>query len=262
MAGTFATRRGIIPALLATILCGFLAGAVRAQTITYSYDALGRLTAASGSTSSTYGYDPADNRTSEVVTGPGGAPVAGPVSASVFQNTINNPIPLNITGAPTSVAVFSAPSHGTAAATGTSISYTPNSAYTGPDSFQYTASNSFGTSPPASVSITVLASTGTAPIANQFAATVGKNSANNPLPLNITGGAPTSASVYSAPLYGTASASGISILYTPPFGYSGPDLFQYTASNSYGTSAPAYALIHVGPGVWGAFIWGAATWGP
>jgi large repetitive protein len=91
------------------------------------------------------------------VTGPP-LPIANAVSATVAHNSGANPITLNITGGtPTSVAVASAPSNGTAIASGTSITYQPNAGYAGPDSFTYTASNLSGTSAPATVSITVSA---------------------------------------------------------------------------------------------------------
>ena len=77
-----------------------------------------------------------------VVTG-ASAPTVGPVSATVAANSSNNPIFLNISGAAaTSVAVASAASHGTATASGTSITYTPTAGYSGTDSFTYTATNS------------------------------------------------------------------------------------------------------------------------
>jgi uncharacterized protein with beta-barrel porin domain len=87
-------------------------------------------------------------------------PVANNVSATVAYGSASNPVTLNITGGtPTSVAVGTAPAHGTANATGTSITYTPTPGYAGPDSFTYTASNSGGTSAPATVTITVSAPT-------------------------------------------------------------------------------------------------------
>ncbi|MDX8534107.1 putative Ig domain-containing protein [Mesorhizobium sp. VK25A] len=83
-------------------------------------------------------------------------PVANPVSATVAYNSGANPITLNITGgAPTSVAIGLAPANGTAIASGTSITYQPNPGYHGTDSFTYTATNSAGTSAPATVTITV-----------------------------------------------------------------------------------------------------------
>ncbi|MGM9426711.1 beta strand repeat-containing protein [Hydrogenophaga sp. MI9] len=83
-------------------------------------------------------------------------PVANAVSASVAYNAVAAPVTLNITGgAPTSVAVASGAAHGTATAAGTSITYTPVAGYAGPDSFTYTATNSAGTSAPATVTVTV-----------------------------------------------------------------------------------------------------------
>ncbi|MBK0027142.1 autotransporter domain-containing protein [Stenotrophomonas sp. S48] len=83
-------------------------------------------------------------------------PVANPASATVAYNSGANPITLNITGgAATSVAIGTAPAHGTAIASGTTVTYQPTAGYAGPDSFTYTATNSAGTSAPATVSITV-----------------------------------------------------------------------------------------------------------
>jgi uncharacterized protein YhjY with autotransporter beta-barrel domain len=83
-------------------------------------------------------------------------PTAGPVSATVAYNSTSNPITLNITGpTATGVAVGTAPAHGTATASGTSITYTPTTGYAGPDTFTYTASNGAGSSTPANVTITV-----------------------------------------------------------------------------------------------------------
>ena len=87
-------------------------------------------------------------------------PVAGAVSATVAANSSANPITLNLSGgAATSVAVASAPSHGTATASGTAITYTPTAGYSGADSFTYTATNSSGTSSPATVTVTIGAPT-------------------------------------------------------------------------------------------------------
>ncbi|MDZ3833321.1 MAG: putative Ig domain-containing protein [Sphingopyxis sp.] len=84
------------------------------------------------------------------------APVAGPVSASVAYGSNANSISLNLSGGTaTSVAIVAQAANGTATASGTSISYTPNAGYAGTDSFTYNATNAGGTSAPATVSITV-----------------------------------------------------------------------------------------------------------
>jgi hypothetical protein len=101
-------------------------------------------------------------------------PVAGAVSATVAYDSSANPITLNLSGgAPASVAVASVASHGTATATGTAITYTPTTGYFGPDSFTYTATNAAGTSPAATVTITVSAPTITVTPATLTSGTAG-----------------------------------------------------------------------------------------
>ena len=85
-------------------------------------------------------------------------PVAGAVTASVVYNSSNNPITLSLSGgAADSVAIGTAPSHGSVTTSGTSITYTPATNYVGSDSFTYTVTNVSGTSTPATVSLTVTA---------------------------------------------------------------------------------------------------------
>ena len=86
-----------------------------------------------------------------------------------------------------------------------------------------------------------------APVANDGTATVAANSTGNAITLGLSGGSTESVAVSSAPGYGTATASGTTIPYTPTAGYSGPDSFTYTASNATGTSAPATVTITVTP---------------
>ena len=88
------------------------------------------------------------------------APAAGNVGATVAANSVANTIALNLSGgAAATVAIATNPAHGTATASGTSITYTPTSGYSGTDSFTYTATNASGTSSPATVTITVSAPT-------------------------------------------------------------------------------------------------------
>ncbi|WP_425493489.1 putative Ig domain-containing protein [Marilutibacter chinensis] len=123
---------------------------------------------------------------------------------------------------------------GTAGALGTfnfSITATDSSTGTGP----YTATQSY--------SIVV---TDQPPVANPVSATVAYGAPAGNVALDITGGAPSSVAVATAPGHGTAVASGTTITYQPDPGYAGPDSFTYTASNGGGTSAPATVTITVG----------------
>ena len=72
------------------------------------------------------------------------------------------------------------------------------------------------------------------------------NASAIPVPLNITGGAPTSVTVATTPAHGAAAATGTTITYTPNAGYAGADSFTYTATNSSGTSAPALVSVVAG----------------
>ncbi len=87
-------------------------------------------------------------------------PVAGAVTTTVAAYSTGNLVTLALSGGTaTSVAVASSPSHGTATASGTSISYTPTEGFSGTDGFTYIATNASGTSVPATVTVTVTAPT-------------------------------------------------------------------------------------------------------
>jgi hypothetical protein len=100
-------------------------------------------------------------------------PVANAVTTTVAYNAAAGPVTLNITGgSAVSVAVVTPASNGTAVAAGTSITYQPTVGYAGADSFTYTATNSGGTSAPATVTITVSDPVVTITPTGGFAATV------------------------------------------------------------------------------------------
>jgi hypothetical protein len=102
------------------------------------------------------------------------APIANPVSATVAYGSTVNPIALNLTGGEAaSVAIVTQPANGTAVASGTSITYTPNAGFAGGDSFIYTATNAGGTSAPATVTIAVVNPAITITAGGPLTATVG-----------------------------------------------------------------------------------------
>ena len=74
------------------------------------------------------------------------------------------PVPINlgpsINGVSTALAISTPPAHGAVTMSGNTISYTPQTGYSGPDTFSYTASGPGGTSAPAAVSLTVAAPLG------------------------------------------------------------------------------------------------------
>jgi uncharacterized protein YhjY with autotransporter beta-barrel domain len=82
-------------------------------------------------------------------------PVANPVSATVPFGSGPTPITLDVSGRSSAVSVVTQPTHGRAVASGMTISYIPDTGYSGPDSFTYIASNFDASSAAATVTITV-----------------------------------------------------------------------------------------------------------
>jgi len=84
------------------------------------------------------------------------APVANSFSTQVLFNSTNDVLPLSLTGGlAASVAIVTNPTHGSASASGTTITYTPTNGYIGPDTLTYTATNITSTSASALASIQV-----------------------------------------------------------------------------------------------------------
>jgi large repetitive protein len=254
------------------------------------------------------------------------APIASDLTATVAANSSGNFMSLSVEGIIDGSYITGDPSHGTASISGTTLTYTPTSGYSGTDSLTYRVSN-VGGSAEATITVTVTAPTlaiapstlseaqvgssysetltatlGSAPytftasglpdglqlaedgtlsgipeeagdftvsitatdalgaigeadlsltvlpnepMAGNVSATVAEGTSDNAIALALDGGAADSVAVENAPIHGTATASGATILYTPDTGYIGADSFTYTATNAAGTSAPATVSITV-----------------
>lgn len=161
-------------AVTAGALPGGLSLSAATGAITGTPSAAGTFNFSITATDSSTGTGPYTATRSYAITVIDTPPVANAVSITVAYNAAATPVTLNITGGtPTSVAVASAPSHGTAIASGTTITYQPTTGYGGPDSFTYTATNSGGTSAPATVTVTVSDPVITTTASGSFSATVG-----------------------------------------------------------------------------------------
>ncbi|HJQ41107.1 MAG TPA: Ig-like domain-containing protein [Thermoanaerobaculia bacterium] len=140
-----------------------------------------------------------------------------------------------------SISAVGSPAHGTAAANGNSITYTPAANFSGTDTFSYTINDGLGGSDTAAVSVTVYPP----PTANDDTATTNEDQT---VTIDVT--ANDSPSVHttsvSAPAHGTASANGDnSVSYTPAANYNGSDSFTYTISDDRGETATATVTVTV-----------------
>ena len=174
------------------------------------------------------------------------APIAVNDSVSTAANQAVS-IPVTVGdggGAITSIAIATAPSHGTAVVNGLNVLYTPAANYFGSDSFTYTDIGPGGTSAPATVSITVtaLAVPTSAP---QSASVQSGQSVTLHVGAAATNGPITALTIVSAPASGSAVVRGGDIVYTAAGGFGGNVQFAYTLANVFGTSAPVTATITV-----------------
>ena len=135
-----------------------------------------------------------------------------------------------------SIASVGSPSNGTASASGGSITYTPETGWTGTDSFSYTVTDG-DDSATATVAVTVNEPLNRAPVAVADAATTLPDTAVTVSVLaNDTDpdGDTLSIASVTQPAAGTGAAavSGEAITYTPPAGWTGTAMFTYTVTDS------------------------------
>ena len=160
------------------VTAGALPGGLTLNTatgaITGTPSALGTFNFSITATDSSTGTGPYTATRAYSITVVNVPPVANAVSITVAYNAAATNVPLNITGgAATSVAIATPAGNGTAIAAGTTITYQPTAGFAGSDTFTYTATNSGGTSTPATVSVTVNDPVITISVSGGFAATVG-----------------------------------------------------------------------------------------
>jgi len=143
----------------------------------------------------------------------------------------------DVNGDSLTAVLVSGPAHGTLVLNANgSFTYTPAAGYTGADSFTYKANDGQLDSNVATVSLTVSDS---APVANNDSYTANKNNAltvpaGSGVLANDTdaNGDSLSAVLIAGPAHGTlALSSNGAFTYTPAAGYTGPDSFQYQASD-------------------------------
>ena len=169
------------------------------------------------------------------------------VAIDVLANDVSVFSPVD----PASVAVGTAPLHGTAVpdpSTG-EVLYTPAPGYAGPDSFTYTYMDLAGLpSNIAAVDVTVAPTSG-APVAVDDSVAILQNAtATLAVLANDTGIVdPSTLKIGAAPVHGTAvpDVETGTVLYTPTFNFTGADSFTYTVANGFAVSNVATVSIAV-----------------
>jgi hypothetical protein len=125
-----------------------------------------------------------------------------------------------------------------------SFTYTPNTGFSGDDTFQYRANNAGGPSFPATVTITVISNS--APVAiNQSVATNEDTAKAITLAATDDNGDALTYSVVTSPAHGTLSGMAPNVTYTPAANYFGADSFTFKANDGLADSNVATVSITV-----------------
>jgi RHS repeat-associated protein len=140
------------------------------------------------------------------------------------------------------------PQHGAITVVNATVMYLPQSGFTGTDSFSFTASDAFSTSPPATVTIAV---TATAPptIRPDIFATTADTAVLVDVLANDSAGdgalVPATLAITSTPTNGTAVVESGAIRYTPAPGVTPDDKFGYRVCDTFGVCGAADVTIVV-----------------
>ena len=183
-------------------------------------------------------------------------PLAENDAASTDQNLlVSIPVLLNdaLGDQPTTITLVTDPPNGSATINGTSIDYTPDTDYFGPDSFSYTIADSDtpAETSVATVNVTVNEVDVLPNAVDDNAATDEDVVANNidvmvnDIPI---GNAPTTITAAGPGIAGSnVSTDGSTITYDPAPNYFGNDTFPYTITDSDGDSSNANLTVSVSP---------------
>jgi alpha-tubulin suppressor-like RCC1 family protein len=219
-----------------------------------------------GATSTTYTFTPvaADDRTSlrAVFTNPYGSDTS--FDAYLMLNDLPSapdmevtagfgsatPVTLSSTDDEGDVLTFSViaqPEHGTLSGDAPALTYTPDSGYSGADSFTYRVDDYIETFATGTVSITVT-KPNAAPTAKDLEVKAGFEAAT---PVTLSGtdndGDHLTYAVEARPEHGTLSGDVPALTYTPDDGYSGGDTFTYRVNDGTKDSATATVGLTVNP---------------
>ena len=143
-------------------------------------------------------------------------------------------------------ALATAPTNGTLTGTAPNVTYTPNPAYAGADSFSFKASDGVAESNVATVTITVTA-VNDPPVAEDQPSVI--TSEDTPVSITLTASDPENDAltfaIVTAPAQGALSGAAPDLTYTPNPNYSGTDSFTFVANDGQADSNVATVTIAV-----------------
>lgn len=169
-------------------------------------------------------------------------PTVADATASVPFETATA-IALPVSGQNATIGIVSLPSHGLVSVQGFVATYTPAVGYVGADAFTYAATNSAGTSAPATVRITVVP---IPPTGGDATMTVQLNTRTTmSLAPFVKGAGLSGVAVRATPRHGTVSVNGLAVTYSPRTDFFGGDTFTYVVFGSLGVSQPATVRVEV-----------------
>ncbi|GAB3931220.1 CshA/CshB family fibrillar adhesin-related protein [Mucilaginibacter myungsuensis] len=164
---------------------------------------------------------------------------------------INTPVTTNVRandGAvnATATVIATQPTNGTTVTAGNQVTYTPNTGFTGVDTYTYTLTNGALVSDPITVTVTVSAvpigvpDNGTTPIATAITTNVLANDGSFAIGSTVAAG--------TGPANGAIVVNANNtITYTPNATFTGVDTYTYTITKNAATSAPITVTINVQP---------------
>lgn len=176
-------------------------------------------------------------------------PVANGNTIVIVKNT---PTDILLTGADVegstlTFTVTTLPAHGTISASGATVTYTPETDYTGGDSFTFVASDGDLSSAPATISILVT-SPGSPPAAVDNSVTTNEDT---PVDVDLStlvsdaDGDALTYTVQAQPKHGTVGMNGAILTYTPDTDYFGRDTLTFSGNDGNSESNTAAVFIRV-----------------
>ena len=211
----------------------------------------------SGSDTFTYtATDGTDTQTATVtitINDVNGAPVGTDDTATTDENT---PVTVDVLANDTdpdgdtlTVSDVTQPTNGTVTNNGTDVTYTPDTGFSGADSFTYTATDGVLNTGPVTVTIAVNDVNGT-PVGTDDTATTDEDT---PVTIDVLANDtdpdsdPLTVSGVTQPTNGSVTNNGTDVTYTPEPDYNGADSFTYTATDGVLDTGPVTVTVTVTP---------------